>query len=533
MSFESLAFELFPDLSDEALESVLYARNPEIPDDVATLLDEVSCATGVPAAWLQKYAKLVLDGLAGCQCLWYLHGMSGQITLDKYQEPHELKKLEDAEVVRLVKKGRKSGYTPFAIFVHANWQTGVTQEVYYDNGEAWERQAPTKVREMKLGKWLERVGASSDLCHAFATRQLPIWNWKISAHPFDVLTMSHNRPWTSCMRPGGAAERGPLTDMAAGSAIMFFYRPGAAKPCGRMVLRPGLSGPDPIVLSGKTIYGSGPVRIKEDQLNSMISSESLPVVYELPICQLGMDYDALTRFIYSDVEREYCEQDQRLYDLAYEALRDAPWPEPALDFGDMRNRVGALEPLAGATEYRGLDDVAREIANVWVGQANSSLISIIEYWKDGGESIPSGVDIEYAESAGLSEDDLENLPSSVNDVFEEVVENLLGSRYGTVVLVLSSGDRSVVFTIENELEYYANDNLEGLQMYSAYADWMRIPVDLRDRMNTDYKRIQGIVAFPDISETSGIESTMIELGFEIERLYFNPGEYPWDEWRTW
>jgi hypothetical protein len=350
MSFADFASRIFPDLDPQ----VVYRANPsapKLPKDVSELLDLVAAGTGVPKDWLAKSARLVLDGLAGCRCLWYLHGCEGTIQAPP-EPPHQsvsawLHKLEEDEKARLMEKSRAAW---FDIIVHADWNAGVVRELYFADESSRVAHTPTKVRETKLGKWLKRVGAPSDVLRDFETRAMPGWQWKISTHPFDVLTMSFNRPWTSCMAPGGAAELGPLTDMAAGSAIMFFYRPGAAKPCGRRILRPvSIYEEDFGIADGGRTYGSGPDHLGDQaKLMDMLaaaSGHSVRVYGALPLCSYGHDGEALTRYIYSDTDRTYCQQTDEQYAEAYARLLDAPWPPPALDLGDVYDRASGLREL--------------------------------------------------------------------------------------------------------------------------------------------------------------------------------------------
>lgn len=114
-----------------------------------------------------------------------------------------------------------------------------------------------KERTYKLGKLLQKAGATSSLLHRFELRQVAL-DWVIAADPMEVAAMSYGRGWVSCMRPGERHERGPLSDVLAGSALLLFYRPGAHQPCGREVLRPSAKswgGVPQIVRPGVT-YGT-------------------------------------------------------------------------------------------------------------------------------------------------------------------------------------------------------------------------------------------------------------------------------------
>lgn len=132
-------------------------------------------------------------------------------------------------------------------------------------------------RSQKLGKALRKLGASREQMREFETRTLSSWEWQISTEVKDVLTMSHNRPWTSCMRPGGEVEEGPISDVYGGSALLFWFRPGAAQPCGREVVRVTYLMKEvqkdrweraPHLLRGGTVYGAGP-KISDKEMSEI------------------------------------------------------------------------------------------------------------------------------------------------------------------------------------------------------------------------------------------------------------------------
>jgi hypothetical protein len=91
------------------------------------------------------------------------------------------------------------------------------------------------------------------------------FKYKITTAPSDVLTMSYGKNWGSCMSPGGAAYLGPLTDVLAGSAVMYFYSVDEEKtePVGRIILRPAVDNGQPVVLVSPVTYGFGPL-MQED-----------------------------------------------------------------------------------------------------------------------------------------------------------------------------------------------------------------------------------------------------------------------------
>lgn len=371
---------LFP---GEAIPSRV--KNPQIPDKVRPLLEEVAKCTGIPMSWIEKTAGLTVNGLAGLQCLWYLHGLSGEIEGDerKYDPDDESrlpKEMRDLKTARWKELNEAHGWNSH-VFVRVHWEEGVIEEAIQERGGYYDAPVDTpkaKVRTTKLGKWLKKRGASQSLLHAFETREIyvPVWRWEISAHPFDVLTMSYRRPWTSCMRPPdpessdliarrpGEHQYGPLTDLAAGSAVMFFYHPGAKKPCGRRMLRPVVvvdrEEPNPMILDGGRTYGCGPHDIPVDTLDEFVFPVADIHVTTDSLCALGSGNGwgyALTRYVYSDTERGRsgeCGQTDEQYEDAYEMLARTGWPDPKLNMSKLRSLA---EEYKGKIEFDdGRDD---------------------------------------------------------------------------------------------------------------------------------------------------------------------------------
>jgi hypothetical protein len=329
-TFPEFADWLFPgdDLSRQ--------RNPDfhtLDPEVQNLLAEVECRSGIDRSWLARVAGLVVDGLAGLQCLWFLHGASGEVHKETFGAPGPLNIEKNALLLasedRLEKK-----HPDKTVKVVMYWDEGYVEHRFYTGYSTH----ADKITKTKLGKWLRKQGASQELRHAFETREMPVWHWRISADPLDVLTMSFRRPWTSCMRPpdpegqsAGEAQYGPLTDMAAGAAVLFFYRPGADVPCGRMMLRPASSGTGMIVLwPGQRVYGCGPTLVSADELEAMLRPYLEPHRIELHdtgLCWVGERGFALSRLVYSDVDNSFCRQSDEQYDAAYVLLDSLPWPE--------------------------------------------------------------------------------------------------------------------------------------------------------------------------------------------------------------
>lgn len=319
------------------------SANPtDIPPEVRPLLNEIARCTHIKLGWLEKAAGLVVDGMAGLECLWYLHGLSGTIETEGLNRPESPNLADELESIR-----HRAMRDP-QVHVVVKWDAGVAEESYYDPKDAMSQETPLRrVRKTKLGKWLKKYNASPELLHAFEVREMPVWGWEISCNPYDVLTMSHERPWTSCMRPGGEYEFGPLTDMAAGSAIMFFRRPGAGMPCGRRILRPAVfESLRPFIADGGRTYGCGPQTLQAKQIQTILSEASghdIPV-RTAPICGNGLTGQMIIRHIYSDTDHRECGQSDENYTQAYANLASGYWPEPKLDMGAWRSL---------AEEYKG------------------------------------------------------------------------------------------------------------------------------------------------------------------------------------
>lgn len=324
--------------------------NPIGPDaTVREILEEVSCRSGISVDWLARSTREVLEGLAGLQCLWFLHGAQGRVHMepakttnlgvpvDMGDPSRELtalaKKYRDEQNIKLHRRNR-----PVILehVIKVNWDDGVLYErTVYDGPDAGK--AP-KETARRLGRWLQKRGASAGLMRAFETREEKkkneTWDFVVSADPIDILTMSHGRSWPSCMRPGEMFPYGPLTDMAAGSAIIWFYRPGGDAPVGRVILRPYLTVKnEPGIATGGRLYGPGP-DTSLDALNKMLEPWLAGVEIErVNICPMGRAGRALTRAIYSDTDRQAggCKQSVEEYEDAYENLRDAPWPSASFE----------------------------------------------------------------------------------------------------------------------------------------------------------------------------------------------------------
>jgi len=388
-----------------------FQANPGgLPEGAQEILDLVACRTGIPTDYLDRAVGLVLRGLAGLECLYFLHGLRGQISgavseldgADRERLDFTVKRAQE-EANEKARAGKRVEYT-------YDWSAGTVTETTvteyipdpnFDPLEALTREVdpdaevplpPPKVRTIKLGKFLRQHSVSERLLHLFETRTPMTWQWRISAHPFDVLTMSFRRAWTSCMRPGEVAQYGPLTDMAAGAACLFWYRPGADEPAGRTLLRPvvrvvpGSDGEPldcPRIAVAPTIYGSGPavemlgvmqaaildaLRAQQgpwaDDVMSLTAEEDespkVGFVFLEDLREAGINGRALTRGIYDDVSKQHGAQSNKAYDEAYARLATAPWPRGEFHAADIPAPTAKM--IAGTTTLVLAPPTADEVA---------------------------------------------------------------------------------------------------------------------------------------------------------------------------
>jgi hypothetical protein len=334
-----------------------YGRLPTV---VQETLDGISRDTKMPLDWLENTAALVMDGLAGLQCLWYLHGAEGTVGV-KAEAPDWVREVMSF-AIREVKIDEEEKRKGIVSVHHAGPHGHMRSAIDWQKGnftlEKGYKDRPPVTQTYKIGRWLERFikymegslperkvhQMRYELKHRAKDNQM---TWRISAHPYDILTMSYNRPWSSCMRPHSDYkwQYGILSDLAAGSAIMFFYRHGADQPAGRIILRPALTPKgEKAIYSGRTVYGSGPKPLPANQIERMLlDARSVAGLGRVPVedrdlCSAGDSGRALSRLIYSDIAGAGgCEQEEDDYDTAYARLSRAGWPPPALDIGELRS----------------------------------------------------------------------------------------------------------------------------------------------------------------------------------------------------
>lgn len=151
--------------------------------------------------------------------------------------------------------------------IEYSWKNGIINEIIQTtSGE--------KQRQLRVGKFLKKINATNEQIKEFETRNIAKedneYNWIIKTDPKSVLTMSFQQNWTSCMRPGGAYELGPLADAKVGSAIIYFYKNNEEKPCGREIIRPALDkNNNPFILRSYKIYGEG-ILIPDEDISTSV-----------------------------------------------------------------------------------------------------------------------------------------------------------------------------------------------------------------------------------------------------------------------
>jgi len=201
-----------------------------------------------------------------------------------------------------------------------------------------------KSRTYRLGKLLKKAGATSTLLRKFETREVQL-NWQITADPMEVASMSYGRSWVSCMRPGHEYERGPISDVLAGSALVLFYRPGADKPCGRIVLRPSAVPEEgkPVIVLACRGYGTVAALSEEALEDAILAQTGLEVVVEQ---RKLFDEDGPYRGVYDDCRRTEVPVDPDDVPELTEALRET-WTEfvdlPSPDEEELEEPEGPTE----------------------------------------------------------------------------------------------------------------------------------------------------------------------------------------------
>lgn len=248
---------------------------------INTIINICVHTLNIGSSWAEKYAKELAWGLDSVGCLGFLHGKKGVSRGGEDCPPWMLWTWE----AWCVDRGIKIPYDQVSV----EWSNGTIS--WPENG---------RTRQMKLGKWLRKAKAGEKKIKKFETRLMSEWHWQISADPWDILTMSHNRAWTSCMRPDGAYENGLFSDMRGGSAILFWFRPGASQPCGREILRPAVDNNGKnLIIRGGTLYGSGP-QVGDEELSSICGVE---------VCAVELErLTSLCRDVYCDSTRRGCYQ---------------------------------------------------------------------------------------------------------------------------------------------------------------------------------------------------------------------------------
>ena len=517
MSYAEYHQWLFP--GDPLVEPNPLAADASAPE----ILDEVSCQTGVSVAWLQRSVREVLDGLAGLGCLWFLHGARGQVK-GATKTPRWLGPIANFISQSILQDPEEQRRGIVGAYVNEeNWSKGT---ITFEKG--YKSRKPV-VQNFKVGRFIdgfaEYLGLSDadrkGMHHDLKWRsKAELYDFVVSCSPYDVLTMSHGRAWPSCMKPGGLFEYGPLTDMAAGSAIVWFYRPEADEPCGRIILRPFLdeaTGYEPAIATGGRLYGSGP-DTSTDALNEMLAPwlQGIPID-RVNICPRGRDGLALTRAIYSDTDRssEGCQQDRDEYEMAYDSLGGANWPAPQFDLGEFAE---AAEKQAEGYEYRGMgegeeddwEDIAREEQ---LAEANRLLL------QSGTDNIVNWYLVPGAAGAGPG------VPGVYKAVSEPDALRGAVEDYVTDLVIDNTGDYCAFSEFGEEPDPEIYDDLYDVLWNGLVA-----------HLNSETEELAGITTTAE--QTAPFQRAILETGYPDLVKSYVPGDLisghehgePWPRW---
>jgi hypothetical protein len=460
-----------------------FTANPaELPEGSEEILNAVQCQTGVPMKYLEHAVGLVLRGVAGLKCLWFLHGLEGQIKIEHAGATVTPDRPWVSSLVQawLSDVGAAKGRYSFSAW-HIDWREGSLGYTRTDN-----KTGVSKGVNVKLGKVLKEAGATKEQLKEFETRIKPAqthWVWKISAHPFDVLTMSFGRSWTSCMRPGGPAQFGPLTDMAAGSACLFWYRPGADEPCGRTILRPFVEfdpkqSPEyrPCVNIAPTVKGAGPRGEERRDIEQhirralverdggvykpagwYITPDGVAIDFTTEDHELlGQDGMALSRNIYDDYSTHYCSQDDDVYADAYSKMSLAPWPEPRLSDRKLDELRALVTP---EMLFETGEDGGAPVPEV------SEVVAYFEHWLE-------NMGLSELLSFYSSEDHVEELPEEWQEVSEHIDWNEVNSRINEITrdhigYHLSEDTYAVIVPVDDPLQMVLPGVVEAPALYPS------------------------------------------------------------------
>lgn len=227
--------------------------------------NEIASNLNIPEDWTKRFLSQIEWGLDSIQALSMLDGLAGSVN-----EP-----CPDPEWIWDLDPNLQS----------VDWNRGYVQVL-----------APSGTRKMKLGKWLRKVNATKEQVREFETRKLSTWEFKISTTSEDVVTMSYGRAWTSCMRPFELHQEGLFSDMKSGTAVLFWYRPGADRPCGRELIRPGVNRAGNLVgIRPGVVYGNGPD----------VADQTLQELIDFPVITASTrGYKGIFACIYDDLARE-------------------------------------------------------------------------------------------------------------------------------------------------------------------------------------------------------------------------------------
>jgi hypothetical protein len=536
-------------------QDVPSVRNPyaQLPERIEEILTEIADATSIPYDWLDKTANLLVDGLAGLQCLWYLHGLEGRVGIEPkppswvdsviYFALRSIQNDPDEQHRGLVNISFPFTSVTSGLMPRRTSWGGVTdwQKGNFTIRKKYEAR-PEVTQTLKLGRWLERYieQKGNKLSKQYVIRMRDelkqrgkgAWmRWRISTHPYDILTMSYNRPWSSCMRPGSGHdwEYGILTDLAAGSAIMFFYRPNADQPAGRITLRPVIDKDgNKAIYSGRTVLGSGPKPLRPDQIQAMIematSGRHVVPVYERDLCAAGEMGRALTRKIFSDISAKGCDQNDESYDRAYFKLAHTDWPEPTLNIGHLRSVAeewkGKIECRLEESESETDLDEGAVIDYVENELANESATSLLGYLEDN-----------YHGALALTHQALNHVHPNISSYYDTFGEDAIGelewavkSRIQDNLALLLQQEPCMLLAYKgpwDDLSIETRDFIDSCEIVSMYKF-----VEGSEKVYTSGQLSQTVTISarwnPDFPDVSIQEALRLESSPKSKRLYLPP-----------
>ena len=240
------------------------------------LMDRLELDDAVLAHWGLKDIKDAIRNTAGL--LYFMDGTAGKIKTEQNEVRFEF----SAILVELTKAILGITISPYNINI--------------DKGTV-----VISGKQLKIGKFVIKLQNTlksrggdntpvadelNKLIDKFSLAKPVTFLYRVTADPGEVLRMSCGKDklgkdlaWSSCMSPGGEASYGPITDVLAGHAVMYFYKKTDSKyntPTGRNILRASISDGAPIIIISPSTKGNGasPDEIEQEIKNNFPDIES-------------------------------------------------------------------------------------------------------------------------------------------------------------------------------------------------------------------------------------------------------------------